>query len=330
MRLLVAVLLVCLCLSSSYAGPTPQGNQMSEPTAGTLTNKDILYMLAAGLTADVVIAKIKLSKCNFDTSPNALKTLKAANAPDGVILAMVQAPQTAKAESTQEAVLRIAQITCLNAKDIPMLSAPSVLPPVTQVNCGARVSVVEEKAPWDRIRTEDGKTGWVSQYFVSTESERVIPASERPATVATAPSYTNNLAPNLLRAVAWRAIPWATTSYWQQPGSADTTCTGSGSWFGDTWHGNASCNTQYTPAQSVPITWQHYTIYNLVETNSSWMVLGCTRNWAWSKCSYLIPGNIFSFEDKKGKISIKGHRAGKDKEQSLDLEIISTTPKTNP
>ena len=211
-----------------------------------------------------------------------------------------------------------------------MLSAPSVLPPVTQVNCGARVFVLEEKAPWARIRTEDGKTGWISQYFVSTESQRVSTANEKPATAAATRSYTSNLAPNVLRAVAWRAIPWATTSYWQQPGSADTTCTGSGNWFGDTWHGNASCNTQYTPAQSVPITWQHFTIYNLVETNSSYIVLGCTRNWAWSKCSYLIPGNTFPFEDKKGKISIKGHRAGKDKEQSLDLDIISTSPKTNP
>lgn len=330
MRLLMHFLLVCLSFSSSYSKGTPQGNHASTPTALALTNKDILDMLGAGLTAEVVIAKLKSSKCDFDTSPNALKALKPANVPDGVILAMVQAPQISKVESTQEAALKIAQITCLSVKEIPMLSAPSVLPPVTQVNCGARVSVLEEKAPWNRIRTEDGKVGWISQYFVSTESQPVNTAGERQATAATAPGYTNNLAPNVLRAVAWRAIPWATTSYWQQPGSADTTCTGSGSWFGDTWHGNASCNTQYTPAQSVPITWQHFTVYNLVETNSSWMVLGCTRNWAWSKCTYLIPGNMFSFEDKKGKISIKGHRAGKEKEQSLDLDIISMTPKTNP
>jgi len=216
----------------------------------------------------------------------------------------------------------------MNAKEIPAYPTPEVSTAVTNARCGSRVSVLDHQGTWVKIQTEDGKMGWVSQFFVPTESPRVNTASA--ASVSATPSRPSNLPANVLRAVAWRAIPWATTSYWQQPGSADTSCTGSGSWLGDTWHGNASCNTQYTPAQSVPITWQHFTIYNLVETNSSLMVLGCTRNWAFSKCTYLIPGNTFPFEDKKGRISIKGHRAGKDKEQSLDLDVISSTPKTNP
>lgn len=128
MRLLIAILLVFLCLSATLAMLTAQGGQAPGPTVSALTNKDVLDMLGAGLTAEVVIAKIKSAKCNFDTSPNALKTLKAANVPDGVILAMVQAPEAPKPESTQEAVLRTAQITCLSVKEIPMLSAPSVLP----------------------------------------------------------------------------------------------------------------------------------------------------------------------------------------------------------
>jgi len=53
------------------------------------------------------------------------------------------------------------------------------------------------------------------------------------------------------------------------------------------------------------------------------------RNWAFSKCSYLIPGNTFEYENKKGKISLKGHRAGKEKEQTLDLDIVSSQPKTD-
>jgi len=58
------------------------------------------------------------------------------------------------------------------------------------------------------------------------------------------------------------------------------------------------------------------------------MVLACTRNWAFSKCSYLIPGNTFEFDDKKGKISVKGHRGGKDKELALDFDIVSSESKT--
>jgi hypothetical protein len=292
-------------------------------------------MLGAGLTAEIVIAKIKSSKCDFDTSPDALKGLKAASVPDGVILAMVEVPRTPKGESIQEAVLRTAKITCLAAKDISILSAPGVLPPMAQVNCGERVSVLEEKDPWDKIRTSNGTVGYVAKYFVGNETdERSRTSSQEtqfdsghPRTPrASAPSGSSQ---NTLSAVAWRAVPWVTTSYWQQPGSATTDCTGSGSWFGNIWQGNASCTSQYTPAQSIPINWTRYTIYNLVETSDSWMVLGCTRNWAFSKCSYLIPGNTFPYEDKKGKISIKGHRSGKDKEQSLDLDIISTSPKTN-
>jgi hypothetical protein len=47
-------------------------------------------MLRAGLSPEVVAAKIKNSKCQCDTSPAALAELKAAAVPDTVILAMVQ------------------------------------------------------------------------------------------------------------------------------------------------------------------------------------------------------------------------------------------------
>ena len=63
-----------------------------QPVSAPLTNNDILEMLKAGLTADVVVAKIKSSAANFDTSPAALAELKAANVPDAVILAMVSGP----------------------------------------------------------------------------------------------------------------------------------------------------------------------------------------------------------------------------------------------
>jgi hypothetical protein len=57
-----------------------------------LTNKDILDLNKAGLPPEVLVAKIKSSQCNFDTSPASLQTLKAAGLGDSVILAMVEAP----------------------------------------------------------------------------------------------------------------------------------------------------------------------------------------------------------------------------------------------
>jgi hypothetical protein len=83
---------------------------------------------------------------------------------------------------------------------------------------------------------------------------------------------------------------------------------GSGTWMGNMSQANVQCSTQYTPAQNVPINWNHYTIYNLVETANSYMVVACTRNVVWSKCTYLIPGDTFSFGMEKGKVSVLAQR----------------------
>jgi hypothetical protein len=57
-----------------------------------LSNKDILDMNKAGLPAEILVAKIKSSQCNFETSPASLQSLKTAGVGDNVILAMVEAP----------------------------------------------------------------------------------------------------------------------------------------------------------------------------------------------------------------------------------------------
>jgi hypothetical protein len=62
-----------------------------------LANTDIMEMSKAGLSSDILVAKIKSSACNFDASPSALQALKTANLGDSVILAMVVAP-TGQAE----------------------------------------------------------------------------------------------------------------------------------------------------------------------------------------------------------------------------------------
>jgi hypothetical protein len=79
--------------NQSQRGPTP---------GSTLTNQDVLEMLKSGLTVEIVIAKIKASTCNFDTSANALEALKNAGVPDGLIVAMVQAPTMTPVSSDPE------------------------------------------------------------------------------------------------------------------------------------------------------------------------------------------------------------------------------------
>lgn len=104
-RFISSLLMLCLSLTvvaspASRAQDPPAQEQNAakpQPVANALTNKDVIDMLKAGLTAEVVVAKIKSSATNFDTSPAALTELKAANVPDDVILAMVNGPATTAA-----------------------------------------------------------------------------------------------------------------------------------------------------------------------------------------------------------------------------------------
>jgi hypothetical protein len=57
----------------------------------TLTNNSILDLHKLGLGEAVIVEKIKLTTCDFDTSTAALKGLKEAGVPDGVLAAMLRA-----------------------------------------------------------------------------------------------------------------------------------------------------------------------------------------------------------------------------------------------
>lgn len=91
MKKLVSLILMLTISMGVVALPTFQ-DPKPETVSTSLTNKDVLDMVKAGLTSDVIIAKIKSSATSFDTTPAALAELKSANVPDAVILAMVNGP----------------------------------------------------------------------------------------------------------------------------------------------------------------------------------------------------------------------------------------------
>jgi len=74
--------------------------QPSQTAARPLGNADVLAMVKATLAPDVIITKIKSSACHFETTPAALEQLKADGVPDGVILAMLNAPGATTAPDT--------------------------------------------------------------------------------------------------------------------------------------------------------------------------------------------------------------------------------------
>ncbi|MGA8304280.1 MAG: SH3 domain-containing protein [Candidatus Acidiferrales bacterium] len=82
----------------TVAAPSPAPSAPAQ-----LTNKDVLDLHKAGLPEQVLVAKIKSSQTNFDTSPSQLKELKAAGLADAVILAMVEAPGTLAATNPNPA-----------------------------------------------------------------------------------------------------------------------------------------------------------------------------------------------------------------------------------
>ena len=77
---------------SKNLGMTDTTNKRGGPAVVALNNAAIVKMRTQHLGADVMIAKIQSSPCEFDTSPAALQKLKVAGVPDKVIVAMVTAP----------------------------------------------------------------------------------------------------------------------------------------------------------------------------------------------------------------------------------------------
>lgn len=69
----------------------PQNSQDSAAPPG-LTNDDVLKMVHARLPDSVVVAKIKSSNCQFDTSPDALISMKQAGVSESVLRAIAEAP----------------------------------------------------------------------------------------------------------------------------------------------------------------------------------------------------------------------------------------------
>ena len=66
-------------------------------TAETLTNDSIIQLHKLNFGDSVIVQKIKASTCNFDTSVDALKTLKDAGISDEVLQAMLLVSGSVKA-----------------------------------------------------------------------------------------------------------------------------------------------------------------------------------------------------------------------------------------
>lgn len=113
----ISLLLTTLAALSPAAAFGQDAAKIVQPSPASTTagaaparfdNRDVLKMLEARLAPEVVVARIKSSAADFDTSPEALKALRDACAPDAVILAVVEAPRAAAAATAGRPVKLVA------------------------------------------------------------------------------------------------------------------------------------------------------------------------------------------------------------------------------
>ncbi len=87
-NLFLIALTATITFSTFSLNPAPVAAQ--EIKQEKLTNKDLVEMSKSGLPEAIILAKIKSSGGNFDTSPVALQELKKEGVSDAVILAILQ------------------------------------------------------------------------------------------------------------------------------------------------------------------------------------------------------------------------------------------------
>ena len=83
--IIFALILAATFPAFAQSNPAPPGQ-----AAAALSNTDIVEMVKVGLSEDVVLAKIRVCGCQFDTSTGALTHLKASGVPDSIVVAMIE------------------------------------------------------------------------------------------------------------------------------------------------------------------------------------------------------------------------------------------------
>jgi hypothetical protein len=155
-----------------------------------LKNPDVLRMLESGLSTDVVVAKIKVSPVDFDTSPEALAELKKANVPEVVLLEMVRksAPSADATEAKPSVEVNVpdgteVEITLVNTASGEELKVGSivdftvnhdvVVDGVTvfkrDAPARAKITTAKKAGRWGRA----GKLEWAMEHIQAADGNRV-------------------------------------------------------------------------------------------------------------------------------------------------------------
>lgn len=167
--------------------------QPQQNSGAALTERDVLEMWRAGLSPEVIVAKIKSSEKRFDTSPAKLQELKAAGVPDAILLAMFAPPTVAPiivARATTETVLvqipegtpiEIESMYEVRSSDVKKDAAlsfrvvsPVVINGVTVIERGALANGRVVKAKGARRWGRSGELVWTVQDVTAADGQTVL------------------------------------------------------------------------------------------------------------------------------------------------------------
>lgn len=171
-----------------------KSNTQQTDAGSALTNDIVLKMLKDGIASEIIVAKIKTSTCNFDTSPGSIQSLKQGGVPDAVILAMVEAPigprqATAPANTSAETIeVKVSDGTEIEVELQRTVSGQEVkvgdivdfttvhpvqLNGVMIINKGAparaRVTTAKKSGRWGKA----GKLEWAMQDVEAVDGSRI-------------------------------------------------------------------------------------------------------------------------------------------------------------
>jgi hypothetical protein len=131
------------------------------------------------------------------------------------------------------------------------------------------------------------------------------------------------------------AYQWTTTHNtmtFTWPGQANTSCSGNTNMNGYVSSGgnisangvsSSTCSTSYTPPSNQTIDVQKPVIFIVATTNTSRMILTCTRNVRWSQCHALNPGQFIG-RIEKGHFEVQA-LFGKGKEEWVRFDVVEQT-----
>jgi hypothetical protein len=135
------------------------------------------------------------------------------------------------------------------------------------------------------------------------------------------------------------AYQWTTTHKtmtFSWPGYADTSCSGNASISGyangnnisATATSNSSCNTTFTPPSTQNIDIQRPVVFIVADSDTSRMILTCSRSVRWSQCHALNPGPFVARNDK-GHFEVQAV-SGKGKEEWIKFDVVQQTAISRP